>query len=250
MKNLALNLAVGLGALGLCGGALMAMNPSDSGKGGKHAKQDELAPSIETLQKQLMRRFTERTNVDFGFSRVVRPNRRIHFGPTMEIPRNMTDLKREGGQTLALDSSGQWRKLDQYRDEMHPENDDEKNAIQAFLTAHRDVGIYTFGRFDGSNKPQRLKGPAVLNQFSGQAPTGASLQDFSTRAWLSGKDAYRETINGWDVYATRVAAADQACVNCHQQQGNDPNPSNLKAGDPIGMFVIAVRKPDGPVVHG
>ncbi len=250
MRIFGFNFFVGMGSASLATVALMGMSGHGEDRTGGRTKQDELAPSIETLQKQLMRRFTERTNVDFGFRRVTRPGSRLHAGPTMDKEGMPADVKWEGDKVFALDQNGEWKPIKYYRPEMLSENDDEKTAIHAFVAAHRDVGIYTYGHFDAAGLAKRLKGPAVISQFAGEPPKSAEIGEFAARAWRNGGSAYHETLNGWGLYATRVDASNETCVSCHQSQVTGPaDKANFKIGDRVGMFVIAVQEPNLPAVH-
>ncbi len=242
------NSLIAAGAAMLITASLVAMSaPSDSDHKGTKTQKEELAGSIETLQKQLLRRFSERTNVDFGFSRVSRPQSRMHMGPVMGIRATPNGFKYVDGKQMAPDLSGKLREVTQFRPQMSPENPDETTAINAFLAARRDVGIYTYGLFDEKNAAQRLKGPAVLNQFEGPVPAATEIQEFASRAWRSGTANYHEIVNGWGLYATKVSAADITCVQCHtsMQDANGVKPK-YAIGDKIGLFVIAVRQPDLP----
>jgi hypothetical protein len=234
----------------------------------------------DDLVSELNRRFTDRQNVDFGMSRVVREGRRLHVTPLMNITpkhslRNDSYRKKDDGTYEAL-IEGDWVPALQVKPLMVPENDTERGAIAALRHGKVDVAIYTLGQFelDKGEKPApdpkterqsqphyqgfqwgnyaslRAKGPAYVSQKGATAPRAYEIVDFGRKAWASKKVDYAaEGKDGWVYFAHRVAAPDMSCASCHgnrktwdNKQQIDVKGSVQAAGDPVGIFIVALRK--------
>ncbi|MBC8064851.1 MAG: hypothetical protein H7Y17_08480 [Chlorobia bacterium] len=237
----------------------------------------ELA-AAETLKSELNRRFTDRQNVDFGMSRVVRKDWRMHYGPTMEKsgqwPKEKTRPLPNGRYEFEVD--GVWFKMDERKPLMSAENDSEKQAIDVLKDSGVDVALYTVGQFelDNGTKPSpgsnefananpnyrdfsygtyttiRAKGPAYISQKSQMAPRAWEVVDFGRKAWASNKADFSEQgKDGWIYMAHRVDAPDLSCAKCHGDRKMPVNGqrevikgSVQKSGDPVGLFIIAMKK--------
>lgn len=224
--------------------------------------------ALETLKEQLNRRFTDRQNVDFGMSRVIRPGERLHSGPVAGIVPGRDEFppnrKRSGNYQVQID--GVWIDQNKVRPSMHAENAAEKQAISVLRDGEVDAAIYTVGQFSydqgetpvdpgapvspftyWSGKSVRAKGPAYLTQKAPIAPAAWQMVDFGRRAWSSGQTDFEAAgPNGWRFFAHRVNASDKSCIACHSAQTVDPHlkykyPSPEKVGDGIGLFVIALK---------
>jgi len=117
----------------------------------------------EILKSELNRRFTDRQNVDFGMSRVIRDGTRLHMGPTMD--RTMIRTERPQSRPTANGRyetliDGTWVSMDQLKPLLHPENDQEKAAVQTFKDQKVDVALYTAGGFGGDDG-SKITGPVV-----------------------------------------------------------------------------------------
>lgn len=223
------------------------------------------------LKNELNRRFTDRQNVDFGMSRVIRDGTRLHMGPTMD----RTMIRTERPQTRPLANGryetlidGNWVSMDLLKPLLHAENDQEKAAIQAFKDQKVDVALYTVGGFGGDDGSKimgphdseknpnpnwqdfsfrtltgvRAKGPAYLQQASAMAPRAWEVVEAGRKAWRSGKsDMTLQGKDGWQYFAHRVEAPDASCARCHGVGGPLAQNAKLKAGDPVGVFIIAIR---------
>lgn len=223
--------------------------------------------ALETLHEELQRRFHDRNDVDFGFSRVIRPEARSHmdtplmgrdrfFGAFNAKP-NPNELRlvpaKDGKHAYyeVNDPEVGWTDPQKLRPAMKPENDREKQAIETLRNAKADIAIYTFGLLGQDAVPPRAKGPGYLKQKSAEAPKAESLLKAVQQAWRSGsRDAVVEGPNGWYLMAHRVNANDKTCVSCHAHtrqvftQGRSLPPSEralYKVGDDLGMVIIAVR---------
>jgi hypothetical protein len=231
----------------------------------------------EILKSELNRRFTDRQNVDFGMSRVIRDGTRLHMGPTMERTMIRTDRPQSrptanGRYETLID--GTWVSMDQLKPLLHPENDQEKAAVQTFKDQKVDVALYTVGGFGGDDGSKitgpvdeyknpnpnwqgftfatksglRAKGPAYLQQSSGTAPRAWEVVGAGRKAWRSGKsDVALSGKDGWQYFAHRVEAPDASCARCHSPRGfgaataQQTDSAKLKVGDPVGVFIIAIR---------
>jgi hypothetical protein len=227
----------------------------------------------DVLRDELNRRFTDRQNVDFGMSRVVRYGSRGHRGPTMDKitigDKFKTRPNGDGNYDVFFD--GVWTGPKERKPRMNAENDRELNAIEAFAKENVDVAIYTVGGFiyDRGEKivpvPQmgiteyphqnqfqwwtregmRAKGPAYISQKSNFAPRAWEIVEFGRKAWASGKaDFSADGPDGWVLFAHRVDAPDESCARCHAPRPNpgDAQPApEMKSGDRVGLFVIALK---------
>ncbi|HJP83967.1 MAG TPA: hypothetical protein VJ835_10730 [Fimbriimonadaceae bacterium] len=228
----------------------------------------------DMLRDELNRRFTDRQNVDFGMSRVIRNGARMHYiGPTMNragmSEKAETRKNKDGKYEVLLD--GVWIGLNHLKPRMQAENDREANAFLAFGDGKVDVAIYTVGglQYDRGEKADadprfvdvhdenrnlfqwqgsmgmRAKGPAYVSQKSNLAPRAWEIVEFGRKAWASGKaDFSADGPDGWVLFAHRVDAPDESCARCHAPR---PNPGDaeqapaMKAGDKVGLFVIALK---------
>lgn len=203
------------------------------GKLGKHLKiasKEEAA--IYSLADEIQRRFHDRNDVDFGFSRVIRPDRRLHVSPF--APKPFGRFQHRPSMPLRAAPV------------MLAENDAEKQSLDILsLSRKLDVAIYTFGRFglEASDLPARVKGPGYVRGDAldfGNAPEGIAFVESVRKAWATGaKEVVLSDRNGWHLLAQRVEADGQDCLGCHGAAGE----GNLKnVGDSVGMLVIAVRE--------
>jgi hypothetical protein len=235
----------------------------------------------DTLKSELMRRFIERQNVDFGMARVVREGTRRHFGPTMDrVQMGVKGKHRKAADgSFEFEADGEWLKADDRKPQMSPENDAEKQAIQVLKDGRVDVAIYTVGQFEldkgdkpasvatsenrnshyidfnwGSYDTLRAKGPAYISQKSAIAPRAFEVVDFARKAWASGEQEYaHEAAGDWTLFARRVDAPDMSCARCHGDRKvfevGGKTPKNIvgavhKPGDGVGLFIIAMRRAD------
>lgn len=237
----------------------------------------ELA-AAETLKSELNRRFTDRQNVDFGMSRVIRAGSRMHYGPTMaktgaRLPEQTRPLPNG---RYEFNYEGSWFSMDERKPLMTSENDSEKQAIDTLKGSGVDVAIYTVGQFELDNKGRaapdansfananlnyrdfsygtdttiRAKGPAYISQKSLMAPRAWELVDFGRKAWASHKTDFSERgKDGWVYMAHRVDAPDMSCAKCHGDRkmyingrAAETKGAVQKSGDGVGLFVIAMRR--------
>jgi hypothetical protein len=102
----------------------------------------------------------------------------------------------------------------------------------------------------GSYSSLRAKGPAYLSQSAVIAPRAHEIVDFGRRAWRSEQIDFSETgKDGWVYFAHRVQAPDMSCGRCHgsRKVWEDNRQVEIKGpvqqpGDPVGLFVVALRK--------
>lgn len=224
--------------------------------------------ALETLHQELQRRFHDRNDVDFGFSRLVRDGVRMHNRPPlMERERFFGAFKSPQPKNLRLVPASEgvrahyevndpdlgWTNIQKLRPTMKAESEAERQAIETLRTAKADFAIYTFGLIGQEAIPPRAKGPGYLRQKSAEAPAADSLVKYAQQAWRSGSaDTIVEGPDGWYLMAHRVKADTDACVSCHAHNSPDrtlgltgqvpPSQEKLyKVGDDLGMVVIAVR---------
>lgn len=221
--------------------------------------------ALDTLTNQLTRRFTDRDNVDFGMSRVVRTEGRMHSSPLASSFSAKRDILPYDQKTKTYTVGDKHLTWDQVKMTMHPENQDEENAIKAFDQENCDVAIYTFGQFGlkrseapsyrrirhdfSYDEGMRAKGPAYLHQESADAPSVSTLAKFAEEAWKTGESDYAAAgPEGWHLFAHRISVSDKSCLNCHS--GSQVSKGGLtiamtggaqKVGDPVGLFVIALK---------
>jgi hypothetical protein len=227
--------------------------------------------ALEDLKQQLTRRFTDRKNVDFGMSRVIRDGARMHYAPLAEkLPARDEMVKSresaDGKPEVLVDKT--WISSDKLRATMRPENAVEKRAIDELKNGEVYTAIYTVGRFGFDNneaptataesgyldsyygKPDnmgvRVKGPAYLTQTEPVAPRAFQVVDFGRKAWASGAvDFDAPGPDGWHFFAHRIQAVDQSCISCHSAGSDNPSlhakPSVMKLGDGLGIFVVALK---------
>ena len=96
----------------------------------------------------------------------------------------------------------------------------------------------------------RAKGPAYVSQKSATAPRAYEIVDFGRKAWASKKtDFAAEGKDGWVYFAHRVEAPDMSCASCHGNRKVWDNKTQIevkgsvqKSGDPVGIFIVALRK--------
>lgn len=279
----------GLASAGLCAGAILVgmtnhrpsvANPTlpsteTNNEAISAVFSSKVLDAKDVLAENLMRRFTDRQNISFGMSRIIRPEDRVHAGPTMNKYEFPKWRKTSGGEDEYL-AGGRWMKFEQIKPSMRAENESEREAIQRLTEEKVDVAIYTMGLFHKdkgvtftateatafdepgnyqdeswqSSNSLRIKGPAYLSQDAESALASAGMANFGRKAWASGKDTFTgEGKDGWKLFASRVAAPDMSCAKCHsdakvkskgefQKQGGGP-----KKGDGIGIFIIAMRNP-------
>ncbi len=230
--------------------------------------------ALDTLKSELNRRFTDRQNVDFGMSRVIRTGQRYHAGPTMgkieRLTKEQTRSSSDGKYEVLVD--GEWVSMTEKKPLMSPENETEIGAIQFLKDSRLDVAIYTVGQFEldkgevpgpdakqvseksshnngfsyGGYNSLRAKGPAYTSQKSSLAPRAYELVEFGRKAWASKEqDCSADGKDGWTYIAHRVSAPEMSCANCHgdRKVGSiDVSGAVKKAGDPVGLFVMAVRR--------
>lgn len=172
--------------------------PRAEATGGFTAREIE---AKNMLTMELNRRFTDRQNVDFGMSRVVRFGTRLHRGPTMDMTAakdvkaapQKTRPTKDGHWEFEID--GKWYAMEERKPLMRAENNNETNAMKLLRDGNVDVAIYTIGQFemDKGEKPEpqanpgnsnpnyrdfsygkgdslRVKGPAYIHQDSAMGP--------------------------------------------------------------------------------
>lgn len=194
--------------------------------------------SLEVLMSQLQRRFHDTEAVDFGFSRVYRPEDRRHIGPVAG-----KNIKRpEPGATLPPRSVLP-------RPQMVAENEAETRAIKGLAEAKQDVTIYTFGLLGQDRRVApaegvralfepgipRARGPAYLTQKGAEGPDAQSLVLIAEQAWKEGRA--NTTVagpEGWTLRIQRVVADNKKCVSCHAGNVN-------KLGDAVGLVMVGTR---------
>ena len=235
----------------------------------------------DILKSELVRRFTDRQNVDFGISRVIRPGTRLHLSPLMNMQRTRTkasndSYRKKPDGTYELFVEGEWINSNLVKPLLSPENDRETEAVNTFKSAKTDVAIYTVGQFEldtgevaaidpnavnlrqppysgfqwGRYDSLRAKGPAYVSQKSTVAPRAHEVVDFGRRAWASKQmDFVQEGKDGWVYFAHRVDAPDMSCGKCHGDRTFTRNGERVnlkgavqKEGDGVGLFVIAMRR--------
>jgi hypothetical protein len=225
--------------------------------------------ALETLHQELQRRFHDRDDVEFGFSRIARPKARAHRwaplmskGGMMAVPKPDEVRKVPGKEPGWFDYEVKdpelgWVNTEKLRPAMRAENAREKEAIDTLYGSKVDVAIYTFGFLGQDAFPPRAKGPGYLGQKSAEAPKAESLLKAVQQAWRSGNaDTVVEGPNGWYLMAHRVKADTEACINCHSHPERPLTlaasvpPSErpkyakrplYKIGEDLGMVIIAVR---------
>ena len=214
------------------------------------------AAPIDTLVVQLHRRFSDRQNVDFGYSRMTRPMVRMHLGPVAERNDLVYDAENdEGGFNVRFDSkrvrrnaagnleirteAGTWIEYgENSKNQMFPENAAERAAIDTLNRDGREIALYTFGLFDKDGKASRANGPAYLRQLGPKAPDAEKLATVARAAWTG----RIPTLPGWKLRAETVFA-DKSCVNCHNSEFvSAGGGKKVKAGDPLGLFLIAEKE--------
>lgn len=264
---------LGLAALG--GGLASTrgfVRPSSDASNGALRLDSKTEAALETLHQEMQRRFHDRNEVDFGFSRLVRNNVRSHNAPPLMAKNNYPFLSDGKGQAnyrvlQATDGSRRsyyeindpelgWTKLTDLRPQMKAENEREKQAIDALWNAKADVAIYTFGLLGQDGMAPRAKGPGYLRQKTAQAPAAETLLKYARQAWRAGGDhVVVEGPDGWYLVAHRVEADHEACVKCHAHSTSVPGTVQMgprsipgqvqkalyRVGDDLGMVVIAVR---------
>jgi len=234
----------------------------------------------ETLRSQLLRRFTDKQDVDFGMSRVLRLGQRVHFGSTMGIRKlgSSKDRRRLADGTNEYRVGGQWIREFDLKPMMSPENDSERQAIETLNAAKVDVAIYTVGEFESVHIPPvqiykhldyddvswggygtyRAHGPAYICQKSTTGPKTAEVVDFARLAWESGKDRFSSQAKGnWTLIAYKVPAPDMFCAKCHGDRNERSIDGAIrkvrgavqKPGDSVGLFVLAMRDSKVPPPH-
>jgi hypothetical protein len=244
----------GLAGASLAAASLFATSPIDND--GKK-KKDPVAAALDTLEQQLQRRFHDRQNISFGMERVVRTGARAHNSTVLDLLLMRSQVVREdgtiaprrgAGQTMEFEvAPGKWVSIQNLKETMHAENDDEKLAIANLSKV--DVAIYTGGVFDtNAGQPARMKGPAYLKLAANDAPAKEVAAQLAAKGWKSSNEGDEFRKDGWTFRVVKVKADDQSCINCHAAQsdwhGIDGKKIALKPykiGEPIGVFVIASR---------
>lgn len=227
-----------------------------AGVPGFHGPESKLSAKSEAalkrLESQLQRRFSEVDNIDFGYARIIRPDARMHVGPTTlkygdpkKSPRRVV-LKFPGADAVNL----------HVRTLMYAENDAEAKAIHDLNQELGGVAIYTYGLFDLGKMEIRAKGPAYLSKTSDAAPKASELTSRVNAVWRSGADTADVLAeNGWTLHIRKVKASVAQCITCHRkvyEQGSQLKEAPKAIGDGIGLVVIATRpkaKTDAGTLH-
>ncbi len=216
--------------------------------------------ALDTLHEELQRRFHDRTDVDFGFSRVIRPAHRMHMlAPTMNQSLFISDpkLPRRPEYRIEKDAAGKpitmvndaevgWIETTKLKPVMVPETDREKQAIKTLRDGKVDVAIYTFGLLGIDEVPVRAKGPGYLSQKAASAPPAIQMILAAEQAWRTGsEEVVLQGPEGWQLTAHRVKADGEDCVKCHTahsviQPGGQPI-AKYAIGESVGLVVLAVR---------
>lgn len=233
--------------------------------------------AADTLKTELNRRFTDRQNVDFGMSRVIRAGSRLHFGPTMDktiISTAKVESRKNDKGEVEFFVDGVWVGAADRKPMMSPENDAESRAIKTLKDSGASVAIYTVGQFEldkgepafaskavqsanphyvyftyGDYGTLRAKGPAYISQAAPNAPRAYEVIDIARDAWASGKtDFVANRKDGWAFFVHKVSAPDMSCAKCHGDRTMFVDKTQKKvvgavhqAGDPVGVFVIALK---------
>ncbi len=263
---------VGIGVLGLgIAGIVVGMSAPSAGISSYKGFSSRTMTAMNGLKDELTRRFTDRQNISFGMERVIRPDARLHEGPTadryprFEEGKNIRHTKNGGYEMLV---EGKWIPSQEIKPRMSPENEREQSAMDGFDREKVSAAIYTVGQFayDKGSKPApvtpqnnranfvfggyddiRAKGPAYIHQDSVKAPDAYAVVDFARTAWRTGKvDFDGAGPDGWHFFAHRISAPDNSCLRCHGDAGDQKiryeSSAVRKVGDPVGMFVIALKK--------
>lgn len=221
--------------------------------------------ALDTLHEEIQRRFHDRNEVDFGFSRLVRSGNRAHnVPPLMERGffrsfgdknglefRPVPATAQTPAHTEVKDPELGWTEINKLRPTMNAENDREKQAITALREAKADIAIYTFGLLGQTGIEPRAKGPGYISQKAANGPAPADLLKYVQQAWRAGSDdVVVEGPNGWYLMAHRVEATTEACVTCHahtrqaavkDRQVPAEERVLYKTGDDLGMVIIAIH---------
>lgn len=256
----------GLAILGLgMANTVDKAKPSASGSSLRLDSKTEAA--LDTLHQEIQRRFHDRNEVDFGFSRLIRNGSRLHmFPPLMErqrigmapdTPGTPTTRMVQGptpgspGRFEVNDPELGWTDTKNLRGAMHAENEREDQAIKALRASNVDVAIYTFGLLGVEGTEPRAKGPGYVSQKGLTGPPAEALASFAKQAWRAGaNDVVIEGPKGWYLMAHRVKADARDCVTCHAHTRQAvirdralPAGERLlyKVGEDLGMVIIAVH---------
>ncbi|MGV3617030.1 MAG: hypothetical protein ACO1SV_17015 [Fimbriimonas sp.] len=220
--------------------------------------------ALDTLHEEIQRRFHDRTDVDFGFSRMFRPKARLHndtplmghWGTYQKEDSREREVIKDGKPFRIYevkDPEMGWTTMMDLRNrpKMLPENDREAQAIGTLLRSEVDVAIYTFGLLGLEEIPVRAKGPGYLSRRAPDGPPASAMVKFAEQAWRTkNDDVILQGPDGWYLMAHRVEADKEDCVKCHAHnrpaspQGGIQPPGTrtlYAAGDDLGMVVIAVR---------
>jgi hypothetical protein len=219
----------------------------------KKSRKQIQAEVVNELSQEMLVRFHDRNNLDFGFERIVRENGRLHRGP-MSGKRGgrlrSTVEARQVGNTYEYKDpeSGTWVNQESWKETFQPENDAEAATIARLREANMDVAFYTFS--EGMTN-ERRRGPGYTRQLSNNAPVIGSLEKAIAKARLTQKDLNSFTsVDGWLISTRRVRADHEDCVKCHNEmnatwdaakQVSIPAKNQVKIGDTLGILVLAVE---------
>lgn len=270
--KLALTYGIGLSGIGIFAVVAGMASPSAAVSSYKGFSSRTMV-ALGGLRDELTRRFTDRQNISFGMERVIRPNARLHEGPVAgRFPKFEADktYRQTAEGKVEFLVEGKWIPDELVKPKMSPENDREKASMSEFDSEKVSVAIYTVGQFayDRGSKPGpaaqnsedlhsnfmfggwddiRAKGPAYIHQDAKIAPDAYKVVDFAREAWRTGKSDYDAAgPDGWHYFAHHISAPDNSCLKCHGANGEqvirNENGVVRKVGDPVGLFVIALKR--------
>lgn len=207
--------------------------------------------ALNTLSLQLLRRFHDQTNVDFGISRVIKPHWRIHVAPEMgrAMSSSTKEFRTSNHETEML-IDGKWIPAARVRRQMMPENIHEREALATLRRSNLEVAIYTTSA-PTHGISQRLRGPAYIQQDGPTAPSVDEIAPVAQQAWVRNPNVVAGN-DGWRYRVVPVTATDATCTECHNLQQAKfaiPNrarvkgsrPRDFKTGDVLGLILIGTR---------
>lgn len=191
--------------------------------------------ALATLDAEIVRRFHDRQNVNFGYDRMV-PDGRLHIGPLPGLYKNEAEIgtpktRSESTHPEVLAEDGKWHAYEDWKDLFVSETAEDKAAMAALGDEGEDVVFFTASSLGGA-KPE-VRGPAHVRVLG---PTGPSREQIE-RTLTALKMGSRE-IDGWNLTATPMIADREDCVKCHTAKNRG---EARKVGDTVGWIIRGTR---------
>lgn len=246
--------------------------PPENEGSNSHGFSSSTLQARDLLKTELVRRFNDLSVPEFGASRMIGRLSDKRHAAVMDRAADAGSGRwhevGDGSRQRQVYADGKWISANAFKPALKAENVQEEKAIQLFKDGQVDVAMYTLGSFelDKGEKADlshegfsydggdtiRVKGPIYLGQDSAPAPRASALIDVGRLAWASRQTDYStKGKDGWVYFVHRVDASKSECISCH---GDRPVVIQRKVvkvkgiaqreGDPVGLFVIALRKAD------